>query len=250
MGGILSTELFDSALDDIDLDLHLGGREAAPRDVAAKILATLPILEQLDTRPMEWVGLPQTSGQRSGEDELGPDIEELIHLVNAGARRDDAGSFHPSWGYFVQLVAYVKGTERRTSPFHAAISDGAQGGPSSDSFSLTFGNALIFGKGALVSSFASLVEVWRPTHGGIFGYEVSRRRRGEAVWYPPVGALTYTAKASGYRLPVHELVELHPLPHGVLAVLKEWSLDAVLTYGEAFRAVNHGVPRGNARTGK
>ncbi|WP_146116688.1 MULTISPECIES: hypothetical protein [unclassified Arthrobacter] len=249
MTGVTSGDLFDSALDDIDLDLQLGGREAAPRDVAARILATLPILENLDTRPMEWVGIPQTAGQIARSDTLGRTVEELVELVVAGARKDDAGSFHPSWGYFVQLISYVKGTERGTSPFRAAVSDGAHDGPSSDSFSLTFEKAQVQGKDAIVSTFASLVEVWRPAHGGIFGYEISRRRRGEQIWYPPVGALTYAAAGSGYMLPDDELVDLRPLPHGVLAVLKEWSLDAVLAYGEAFRAVNDGIPRRAAGTG-
>ncbi len=247
--GTPATGLFDSALDDIDLDLQLGGREAAPRDVAARILATLPILERLDTRPMEWVGIPQTAGQIAGSDTLGRTVEELVELVAAGARKDDLGSFQPSWGYFVQLISYVKGTDRRTSPFHAAISDGAHNGSSSDSFSLTFEKAQVQGKDAIVETFASLVGVWRPTHGGIFGYEISRRRRGEQIWYPPVGALTYSAADSRYVLPDNELVELRPLPHGVLAVLKEWSLDAVLAYGEAFRAVNDGIPRRAAETG-
>ncbi|VXC14622.1 hypothetical protein ARTHRO9V_210174 [Arthrobacter sp. 9V] len=83
-------------MDDIDLDLQLGGREAAPRDVAARVLATLPILEQLDTRPMEWVGIPHTAGQIAGSDTLGRTVEELVELVVAGVRKDDAGSFHPS----------------------------------------------------------------------------------------------------------------------------------------------------------
>ncbi|MFC8038888.1 hypothetical protein ACFUOZ_05995 [Paenarthrobacter sp. NPDC057355] len=178
------------------------------------------------------------------------DIEQLERLVAAGARKDDAGNFHPSWGYFVQLISYVRGTQRRSSPFHAAISDGTHDGPSSDSFTLTFENAQILGRDALVSCFASLVEVWRPTHGGIFGYEVSRRRRTEQNWYPPIGALTFTATGSGYNLPDDDLVDLHQLPHGVLAVLKEWSLEAVLTYGEAFRAVNIGMPRSDAYSGK
>jgi len=247
--GTPATDLFDSALDDIDLDLQLGGREAPPRDVAARIQATLPILENLDTRPMEWVGIPQTAGQIARSDTLGRTVEELVELVVAGARKDDAGSFHPSWGYLVQLISYVKGTERGTSPFRAAVSDGAHDGPSSDSFSLSFEKAQVQGKDAIVSTFASLVEVWRPAHGGIFGYEISRRRRGEEIWYPPVGALTYAAAGSGYLLPDDELVDLRPLPHGVLAVLKEWSLDAVLAYGEAFRAVNDGIPRRAAGTG-
>jgi hypothetical protein len=93
VAGVISRDLFDSALDDIDLDLQLGGREAAPRDVAARILATLPILEQLDTRPMEWVGIPQTGGQLSGDDATGRTIEELVELVAAGARRTMPGAF-------------------------------------------------------------------------------------------------------------------------------------------------------------
>jgi hypothetical protein len=115
---------------------------------------------------------------------------------------------------------------------------------------LTFEKAQVQGKDAIVSTFASLVEVWRPAHGGIFGYEISRRRSREQIWYPPVGALTYSAADSGHVLPDNELVELHPMPHGELAVLKEWSLDAVHAYGEAFRADNDGIPHRAAGTGK
>lgn len=43
---------------DIELDFQLGDREAGSRDIAASMLATVPILEGLDTRPMEWVGAP------------------------------------------------------------------------------------------------------------------------------------------------------------------------------------------------
>ncbi|MDO6142527.1 hypothetical protein [Paenarthrobacter aurescens] len=46
-----------------------------------------------------------------------------------------------------------------------------------------------------------------------------------------------------------ELVDLRPLPHGVLAVLKEWTLNAILAYGEAFSAVTDGIPRRAAGTG-
>lgn len=249
VAGVIARDLFDSALDDIDLDLQLGGREAAPRDVAARILATLPILEQLDTRPMDWVGIPQTAGQIAGPDTLGRTGEELAEVVVAGARKDDAGSFHPSWGYFVQLISFLKGSDRAVSPFHAAVSDGAHGGFSSDSFSLTFANALISGREAVVSSFSALIEVWQPTRGGVFGYEVSRLHRGEPAWCPPVGVLTYFAEDSGYVLPDNPLVELRRLRSGVMAILNDWTLDAVLAYGEAFRAVNDGIPRRAAGTG-
>ncbi|WP_223942019.1 hypothetical protein [Arthrobacter sp. StoSoilB22] len=249
MAEIYSADLFDSALDDIDLDLQLGGREAGPPDIATRILATLEILERLDPRPMEWVGIPRSGGATLEHEKVGRTIEELGTLVMAGARKDDAERFHPSWGYFVQLISFLKGSDRAVSPFHAAVSDGAHGGFSSDSFSLTFADALVSGREAVVSSFSALIEVWQPTRGGVFGYEVSRLHRGEPAWYPPVGVLTYFAEDSGYVLPDNPLVELRRLRSGVMAILNDWTLDAVLAYGEAFRAVNDGIPRRAAGTG-
>jgi hypothetical protein len=243
VAGVYSAELFDSTLDDIDLDLQLGGREAGLLDVAARIGATLEILELLDPRPMEWIGLPRSGGPHTEHEKVGRSVEELGTLVAAGARKDDADRLHPGWGYFVQLISFLTGSDRAVSPFHAAVSDGARGGSSSDSFSLTFANSRVSGREALVSSFGALIDVWQPTRGGVFGYEVSRLRRREPVWYPPIGVLTYFAEGSGYVLPDNSLVALLPLRNGLLAVLNDWTLEAVLTYGEAFRAVNQGLPR-------
>lgn len=105
-----------------------------------------------------------------------------------------------------------------------------------------FERAVIPGHEAFIECFASLVQVWRPKRGRLFGYEVARLRRGEPVWYPPGGVLTYFAQDSGYVLPESPLVELRPLSGGVVAVLKDWTLDAVLAYAEEVRAVNEGIP--------
>lgn len=237
-------ELFDPALDDMELDFQLGVRKAGPRDAAASILATVSILERLDIRPMEWVAVPRMGGPQSfGDDTLPRTVEELAARAEAGARKDDAGSSYPEWGYFIQVLSFLEGTNRGTSPFHAAISDGKHDGSAGNSFSLEFEHALIPAREALVDCFVSLVQVWHPERGGVFGYEVARLRRGEAVWYPPVGALTYFAHDSGYVLPESPLVELRLLSGGVLAVLNDWTLDAVLSYADQVRAVNQGIPR-------
>jgi hypothetical protein len=232
---------FDPSLGKMRLNLQLGERETGPRDIASSVLATVPVLERLDTRPMEWAVVPDPIGPLSTYQPLPGTAEELAVPVEAGAHKDASGRFYPHWGYYIQVCSFLQGTERRASPFDVSISDGAHKGSSDNSFSMRLERAHIPHREAFVECFAELVDVWHPMRGAVSAREVTKRQVREPIWYPPVGVLTYFAQESGYVLPESPLVELRRLKGGTLAVLKEWTLDAVLAYVEEVKAVNEGV---------
>lgn len=122
------------------------------------------------------------------------------------------------------------------------VTDGEQLPRSSDAFTLKFAQAEVTGRDAIIDCFAALICIWRPVRGAVDGLELAKRHRNDTILYPPVGVLTYFATDGGYVLPESPRAELRQLPNGVMAVLKEWTLEAVLSYEEAFRAVNQGTP--------
>ncbi|MFC8038887.1 hypothetical protein ACFUOZ_05990 [Paenarthrobacter sp. NPDC057355] len=244
--GSAAAGLFDPALKRISLGLQLGGREAGPDDIAARLMSTLEVLEGLDRRPMEWLHV-NYSDQRLGRDNTLPRTHrELALSVEDGARKYDAGHFSPSWGYYILVLGFLAGSARRVCPFQISASDGEQDVKSSDPLSLRFDEAVVSGREVLVDSVAALIDLWKPTRGGISCSAITKKNRDQPVWYPPVGVLTYFAHDAGYVLPEDPLVDLRPLRGGNLAVLKTWSLEAVQEYEAAFRKVNAGIPNGRA----
>lgn len=191
---------------------------------------------------MEWLHV-NYSDERMGRDNRLPRTHrEMALSVEDGARKDDVGTFYPSWGYYVSMLGFLAGSDRRVCPFEVSTADGDQDGRSSDSFNLNFLEAAVPGRGALVDCVASLIDLWEPTRGGLFSSAITKNNRDQPIWYPPVGVVTYFANDSGYVLPEDPLVELRQLPNGTLAVLKDWTLEAVRRYEAAFRADNNGIP--------
>ncbi|MFK0009788.1 hypothetical protein ACIQTZ_22325 [Paenarthrobacter sp. NPDC090520] len=237
-------ELFDANLDDIDLRFHLGGRSATPVEIARRILSSVDVLEQLDTRSLEWVDVLYPGRSRAADDSLPRSFEDVVARVQDGARKDDVGNFHPSWGYYLSVLGFLAGSDRSLCPFSFSVSDGEDPPGSRNSFELELNDALVSGREAITECVASLVDIWAPIRGGVFGYEVTKRNENHPLWYPPVGVLTYMANGSGYTLPSSPLVDLRPLQNGTLAVLTDWTLDAVLDYQSEFRAVDAGAERG------
>lgn len=169
-------------------------------------------------------------------------IDEATSLVESGARKDDAGKFYEGSGYFVQLVSFLNGTDRSVSPFRASIADGASDAPSHNSLKLTFKQAMIPSRETFVARLLELFDLWLPERGCLFSSAITRKNRDQPIWYPPVGVVTYFANDSGYVLSEDPLVELRQLQNGTLAVLKDWTLEAVQRYEAAFRADNNGIP--------
>lgn len=191
---------------------------------------------------MEWLHV-NYSDERMGRDNRLPRTHrEMALSVEDGARKDDVGTFYPSWGYYVSMLGFLAGSDRRVCPFEVSTADGDQDGRSSDSFNLNFLEAAVPGRGALVDCVASLIDLWEPTRGGLFSSAITKNNRDQPIWYPPVGVVTYFANDSGYVLPEDPLVDLHPLRKGTLAVLKDWTLEAAQRYEAAFRADNNGIP--------
>lgn len=234
--------IFDPALGTLSLRLQLGIRPDSAHEIAATILASVSALERLDPRPMDWITVTRAAPVTAGGDFLPRNIDEATSLVESGARKDDDGKFYEGSGYFVQLVSFIKGSERSVSPFHASIGDGASDAPTRNSLKLTFKQATIASRETLVDCLVVLFDLWRPERGGLFSSAVNRKNRDQPIWYPPVGIVTYIANDSGFVLPEDPLVELRQLPKGTLAVLKNWTLESVQRYEAAFRAVNNGIP--------
>lgn len=248
MPGTNASELFDSALRAIDLRLLLGGRETSPAEIATRLRSTLQLLESLDSRRMEWLHV-NFAGQRSpGQpNPLSRDLEHLTLSVENGARVDDAGKFHPSFGYYFSALGFLDGSERNVCPFDISVTDGCQGPRSADSFKLRFADAKVRDRDAITDCVANLIQIWEPTRGGLHGLELARRHRNDVVRYPPIGLITFFDRSSTYTLPESPLIELRRGQNGTLAVLHEWTLDAVLSYESEFRSVNQGIP--NRRLG-
>ncbi|BCW62162.1 hypothetical protein [Arthrobacter sp. StoSoilB22] len=234
--------IVDPALDTLNLRLQLGVRADSAHEIAATILASVSVLERLDPRPMEWITVTRAAPATAGGDFLPRNIDEATSLVESGARKDDAGKFYVGSGYFVQLVSFLNGTDRSVSPFYASIADGSSDAPSHNSLKLTFKQAMIPSRETFVACLVELFDLWPPEMGGLFSSAITRKNRDQPIWYPPVGVVTYFAYDSGYVLPEDPLVELRQLPNGTLAVLKNWTLEAVQRYEAAFRAVNNGIP--------
>ncbi|MFJ4169714.1 hypothetical protein ACIPY3_09400 [Paenarthrobacter sp. NPDC089714] len=232
---------FDPKLDDIDLDFLLGGRPARPAEIAGRILSTLSALEHLDARPIEWVDVLYPGRSAATKEAIPRSVHEMELRVGDGARKDDAGNFYPSWGYYLSVLGFLAGSDRSLCPFSFSVSDGEDQPGSRNSFELELNEALVSGREAITECVASLVDIWSPIRGGVFGYEVTKQSENHPLWYPPVGVLTYMANGSGYTLPPSPLVDLRPLQNGTLAVLKDWTLDAVLAYQREFRAVTAGA---------
>gem|GEM_PF-2519375 len=244
--GTVAAELFDPALKRISLRLQLGGREAGPDDIATRVLSTLDCLEGLDNRPMEWLHVNYSEERMGRDNRLPRTHREMALSVEDGARKDDVGTFYPSWGYDVSILGFLAGSDRQVCPFEVSAAEGDQDERSSDSFNLNFLEAVVPGRGALVDCVASLIDLWEPTRGGIFSSAITRKNRDQSIWYPPVGIVTYVANASGYVLPGDLQVDLRPLRRGTLAILKDWTLASVHRYEAAFRAVNNGIPNGRS----
>jgi len=236
--------IFDPTLGTLSLRLQLGTRTDKAHESAATILASVSVLERLDPRPMEWITVARAAPATAGGDLLPRNIDEATSLVKSGARKDDAGKFHEGSGYFVQLVSFLNGTDRSVSPFHASIADGASDFPSHTSLKLTFKQAMIPSRETFVTCLVELFDLWLPERGGLFSSAITKKNRDQPIWYPPVGVVTCFANDSGYFLPEDPLVDLRPLSRGTLAVLKNWTLEAVQRYEAAFRAVNNGIPNG------
>ncbi|MFC8038886.1 hypothetical protein ACFUOZ_05985 [Paenarthrobacter sp. NPDC057355] len=233
--------IFDPALGSLSLRLQLGIRADSAHEIAATILACVSVLERLDPRPMEWITVTRTAPATAGGDTLPRNIDEATSLVKSGARKDDAGKFYQGSGYFLQLISFLKGSKRSVSPFHLSIGDGASDSPSSNSLKLTFRQATIPNREALVDCLVFLFDLWHPERGGLFSSAISKKNRDQPTWYPPVGVVTYFANEAVYVLPEGPLVDLRPLRGGTLAVLKNWTLDAVQKYETALRALNTGI---------
>ncbi|MFJ4030261.1 hypothetical protein ACIPWF_23140 [Paenarthrobacter sp. NPDC089989] len=160
---------------------------------------------------------------------------------------DDAGRFHPSFGYFVSLFGFLAESKREVFPFHISVTDGCPGPHSGDSFKLGFDEADVAGCSAIVDGFCALIDIWEPVRGAVSGLALAKLHRNDPILYPPIGVLTYFANSSGYNLPESPLVDLRVLQHGTVAVLKEWTLEASLEYKKSFAAVNEGIPNRRLR---
>lgn|GEM_PF-6593274 len=147
-----------------------------------RVLSTLDCLEGLDSRPMEWLHV-NYSDERMGRDNRLPRTHrEMALSVEDGARKDDVGTFYPSWGYYVSMLGFLAGSDRRVCPFEVSTADGDQDGRSSDSFNLNFLEAAVPGRGALVDGVASLIDLWEPTRGGLFSSAITKKNRDQPIW--------------------------------------------------------------------
>lgn len=244
---MIASEFFDPALRAISLNLKLGGRAATPEDIAERLLQTLELLGTLDPRPLEWIHVGYSARRTVADESLPRTLAGLSIRVEDGARADDTRQFSPSWGYCLSALGFLAGTQRKVCPFDITISDGEQDPSSSDFFKLRFDQAEVTGRSKIVECLTSLIEAWSPLRGALDGLALAKLHRKDPVLYPPVGVITYFNNNSGYTLPESTLVDLRPLEHGTVAVLKEWTLDANLQYEQAFTAVNEGIPNRRAQ---
>ncbi|MFJ4026601.1 hypothetical protein ACIPWF_06765 [Paenarthrobacter sp. NPDC089989] len=197
---------------------------------------------------MEWAHA-NASRQRTHNDDILPrSLQDLSLSVEDGARVDDAGKFHPGFGYFVSLFGFLAGSKREVFPFDISVTDGCPGPRSGDSFKLGFAEADVAGCEVIIDGFCALIDIWEPVRGAVSGQALAKLHRDDPILYPPVGVLTYFANNSGYTVPESPLVHLRALTHGTVAVLKQWTLEANLEYKKAFAAVNEGIPNGRLRS--
>jgi hypothetical protein len=114
--GTVTAELFDPALARISLGLQLGGRKAGPDDIATRVLSTLDCLEGLDSRPTEWLHVNYSHDRMCHDNRLPRTHREMALCVEDGVRKDDVGSFYPSWGYYLSILGFLAGSARGVCP--------------------------------------------------------------------------------------------------------------------------------------